>query len=239
MPEGAFQAFRHAPLRLRDDLRYLVIEGVIGAGKTTLAQLLAERFKGQLVLEAFDQNPFLGRFYQDQRRWAFQTQLAFLASRFQQQKALAARDLFHEVVVSDYAFDKDRIFAHLTLDGDERRLYETLFTLMQPATPKPDLVVYLQSTPERLLQNIALRGRPYERDISPDYIRRLNEAYDYYFFRYDRSPLLIVNTARIDFVKNKGDLEELLRQIATLKHQGMTYLNPASYEQEASVGEER
>lgn len=234
LPEGAFKTFQPGLPPLREDLHYLVIEGVIGAGKTTLAQMLAERFKAQLVLEAFDQNPFLGRFYQDQKRWAFQTQLAFLASRFQQQKALAVRDLFHQTVISDYAFDKDRIFAHLNLDGDERQLYETLFTLMQPATPKPDLVVYLQSTPERLLQNIALRGRPYEKDIRPDYIERLNEAYNYYFFRYDRSPLLIVNTARIDFVKNKNDLEELVRQIATLKHQGMTYFNPAQSDAPAS-----
>ena len=227
LPEGAFQTFKRPSPRLPEGLHYLVIEGVIGAGKTTLARMLAERFKARLVLEAFDQNPFLGRFYQDQRRWAFQTQLAFLASRFQQQKALAMRDLFHEVVISDYAFDKDRIFAHLNLDGDERQLYETLFTLMQPATPKPDLLVYLQSTPQRLLQNIAQRGRPYEKDIRPDYIERLNEAYNYYFFRYDRSPLLIVNTAPIDFVKSEPDLDELVRQITTLKHQGMTYFNPA------------
>lgn len=234
LPEGAFQTFKKGPPPLPEDLHYLVIEGVIGAGKTTLAQMLAERFGARLILEAFEQNPFLGRFYQDPQRWAFQTQLAFLANRFQQQKTLAARDLFHQVVISDYAFDKDRIFAHLNLDGDERQLYETLFTLMQPTTPRPDLVVYLQSTPERLLQNIALRGRPYEQDISPDYIERLNEAYDYYFFRYDRSPLLIINTARIDFVKNKADLEELAHQIATLRHQGMTYFNPAQPDVPAS-----
>ena len=234
LPKGTFKTFLPGPEPLRDDLHYLVIEGVIGAGKTTLAHLLAERFEAHLVLEAFEQNPFLGRFYQDPARWAFQTQLAFLASRFQQQKALALRDLFHQAVISDYAFDKDRIFAHLNLDGDERQLYETLFTLMQPATPTPDLVVYLQSTPERLLQNIAERGRPYEKDIRPDYIKRLNEAYDYYFFRYNRSPLLIVNTAHIDFIKNKSDLEELVRQIATLRHHGMTYFNPARSDAPAS-----
>ena len=214
------------PLALPDDLRYIVIEGVIGAGKTTLARILAERFDGQLVLEEFEGNPFLERFYEDRARWAFQTQLAFLASRFRQQKALLARDLFHQVTISDYAFDKDRIFAHLNLDGDELQLYETLYRLMEPATPQPDLVVYLQSTPERLMHNIRLRGRSYEADMDPGYIRALHEAYTYYFRRYAKSPLLIVNAAPIDFVKNPGDLEELLRQIATVRQAGTTYFDP-------------
>lgn len=218
---------RVPPIRLRDDLRYLVIEGVIGAGKTTLARMLAERFDGQLVLEEFDENPFLERFYEDRARWAFQTQLAFLASRFQQQKNLLARDLFHQVTIADYAFDKDRIFAHLNLEGDERQLYETLYALMEPNTPVPDLVVYLHSAPERLLQNIRQRDRAYERAMDPAYIEALHDAYTYYFFRYTKSPLLIVNAAPIDFVKNPDEGEELVRQIATVKHTGMTYFNPA------------
>jgi deoxyadenosine/deoxycytidine kinase len=211
---------------LPDDLNYIVIEGVIGAGKTSLARLMARRFGAKLVLEEFDENPFLERFYEDRERWAFQTQLAFLASRFRQQKDLRARDLFHQVVVSDYAFDKDRIFAHQNLEGDELQLYETLYKHMEPNTPTPDLVIYLQSTPERLMQNIEKRGRPYEEDMDPAYIEELHEAYNYYFFRYTKSPLLIVNAAHIDFVDNEEEREELLHHIATVKHRGTTYVNP-------------
>lgn len=213
-------------VRLPDDLRYIVIEGVIGAGKTTLAHRLAERFQAQLVLEAFEDNPFLERFYQDSERWAFQTQLTFLASRFRQQKALLGRDLFHDVLISDYAFDKDRIFAHLNLSGDELHLYETLYNLMQPATPTPDLVVYLQSSPERLMQNIGRRARSYESGMDPGYIEALNEAYNYYFFRYTKSPLLIIQATNIDFVANPEDLEELVREIATTGNAGMRYFTP-------------
>jgi len=214
------------PIRLLNDLRFIIIEGVIGVGKTTLARLMAQRFNGQLVLEEFEQNMFLERFYQDQRRWAFQTQLGFLASRFQQQKALLIRDLFHQVTIADYSFDKDRIFAYLNLEGDELQLYETLYTLMELNTPTPDLVVYLQSTTERLLQNIRQRSRPFEIHITPDYLESLNEAYTHHFFRYTKSPLLIINTARIDFVKNPDEFEELVWQIATVRHHGTTYFNP-------------
>ncbi len=214
------------PLILRDDLRHIVIEGVIGVGKTTLARILAHRFDGRLVLEEFEDNPFLSRFYEDRPRWAFQTQLSFLASRFRQQQALLKRDLFHHIFVSDYTFDKDRIFAHLNLEGDERQLYETLYSLMQATIPVPDLVVYLQSTTDRLLQNIEQRGRPYEQDMDRDYIHTLNEAYNRYFLHYTKSPLLIINSADIDFVKNPEELEQLVRQITTLRHPGTTYFNP-------------
>lgn len=213
-------------LKLPEDLRYVVIEGVIGAGKTTLARIFCERFNGKLVLEEFEQNAFLERFYEDRERWALQTQLAFLASRFKQQKRLLDRDLFHQVIVSDYAFDKDRIFAHLTLNGDELQLYETLYTLMRPATPTPDLVIYLQSSTERLMENIKKRGRSYEASMDPEYIAALNEAYNYYFFRYYQSPLLIINAAEIDFVNNTDELDELLRQVSTIRGRGTTYFNP-------------
>lgn len=212
-------------VELPEHLRYVVIEGVIGVGKTTLARTFSERFNGRLVLEEFEENPFLERFYEDPSRWAFPTQLSFLASRFRQQKRLLERDLFHQVVVSDYAFDKDRIFAHVNLAGDELTLYESLFTLMQPTTPRPDLVIYLQSTPERLMKNIAARGRVYEAKMDPKYIASLNEAYNYFFFRYTQSPLLIINSTEIDFVKNEHDLDELLRQAASARP-GTTYFNP-------------
>jgi deoxyadenosine/deoxycytidine kinase len=209
-----------------ENMRYIVIEGVIGVGKTSLARILAQKFKAMLVLEEFEQNPFLERFYEDRPRWAFQTQLSFLASRFRQQQLLMKPDLFHSFVVADYAFDKDRIFAHLNLDGDERQLYETMFKLMQSSTPVPDLVVYLQSTPQRLMSNIRLRARSFEKTMDPEYITSLNDAYNYYFFRYVKSPLLIVNTEKIDFVNNPDDLEQLVDQIRNLRHPGTTYFNP-------------
>lgn len=211
---------------MRDDLRYIVIEGVIGAGKTSLANMLATRFNGQLVLEEFEENPFLGRFYDNPKRWGFHTQLSFLASRFKQQKMVHDRSLFHQVIISDYIFDKDRIFAHLNLKDEELQLYETLFRQMQISIPRPDLVVYLQSSTDRLMQNIKKRQRPYEKQMSRKYIEELNEAYNYYFFRFERTPLLIINTTNIDFVERTEDFEELVTQIATVNHPGTTYFNP-------------
>ena len=206
-------------------LGYVAVEGVIGAGKTTLARMLADRAGGRLVLEEFEDNPFLGTFYQDRDRWAFQTQLAFLASRFRQQKTLAARDLFAPHVVADYTFDKDRIFAHVTLSGDELRLYESLYGLMEPASPVPDLVVYLRSSVDRLLHNVALRGRAYEAGIDRAYLAELSEAYDRYFFHYTKSPLLIVDASRIDFVREPATFDELVRQVGSVRG-GTSYFNP-------------
>lgn len=212
-----------------DALRYVVVEGVIGAGKTTLARLVAERMGARLVLEEFEENPFLPDFYRDPVRWAFQTQLAFLASRFRQQKELGARDLFHHATVADYTFDKDRIFAHITLDGDELQLYENLYGLMESATPQPDLVVYLQSSVDRLMQNIAHRGRPYEKNMERNYIAELAEAYDRYFRTYTKGPLLIINSTTIDFVNEPDDFERLVRRIAAMAGQtGTVHFNPDS-----------
>lgn len=219
----------HSPtFSLPDDFGYLIIEGVIGAGKTTLAHRIAEKTQGRVVLEQFEENPFLERFYDDKERWAFQTELTFLASRFQQQKDLGARDLFHRLVISDYAFEKSRIFAHQTLTGDELQLYDTLFRIMEPNVPTPDLVVYLQSTPERLMENIRKRDRSYERSMDPDYIRRLNAAYDQYFRTYRKTPLLIVNAAEIDFVEHERDLDAMLHSIANVDLEGTSYVNPAT-----------
>lgn len=186
---------------------FIAIEGVIGAGKTTLASLLAQRHNARLVLEEFEDNPFLPKFYEDRNRYAFQTQLSFLASRFHQQKNLTSRDLFSEFLVSDYLFDKDRIFARLNLEEDEMALYDRIYGIMSSIAAKPDLVIYLQCSVERLMQNIYKRGRSYEMDMSPGYLSDLNEAYNQFFYHYDRSPLLIINANEIDFVNNDSHLE--------------------------------
>ncbi len=227
LPYGSYSENAGSLIELPEHLQYIIVEGVIGAGKTTLADILANRFGAQLILERPDENPFLEKFYEDRDRWAFQTQLSYLASRFRQQQGLLKRDLFHRILISDYAFDKDRIFARINLDGDELQLYETLYTLMQPTTPVPDLIVYLQSTSERLMMNIRKRARSYEVNMEESYIGALNDAYNHYFFHYTQSPLLIVNASNIDFVEQPDDLEELVRQIASLRHPGTTYFNPA------------
>jgi len=212
---------------LPEHLQYIVIEGVIGVGKTSLTKLLAQQSDARLVLEQFEENPFLERFYSDRDRWAFQTQLSFLASRFRQQQSLGGRDLFHRHVISDYTFDKDRVFARLNLSGDELALYETMFTIMQPTTPVPDLIVYLQASTDRLMANIQRRGRSYEKEMDRSYIENLGQAYNQYFFHYNQSPLLIVNATNIDFIANPNDFNELVRQIAQLRHPGTTYFNPS------------
>lgn len=213
---------------IRENCRFLIVEGVIGAGKTTLARMISERLGAQLILEEFEENPFLDSFYVDRRRWAFHTQLSFLATRFQQQKRVAAGDLFHQFIVSDYSFEKDRIFASVNLEGDELHLYETMYSIMEPNTPVPDLAIYLQATPDRLLRNIRKRGRPYEDRIDRGYLKTLTDAYNYYFFRYTRSPLLIVNTEDVDFVQDPSAVDEMLRQIAMSRYRGTTYFRPVA-----------
>lgn len=193
--------------------RYVAVEGVIGAGKTSLAETIAERMGARLVLEEFEENPFLPRFYADPPRWAFQTQLAFLAGRFRQQRSLAAGDLFHRGVVTDYTFDKDRLFARINLSGDELQLYESLFSIMEPHAPVPDLVVYIRSSVDRLLANIARRGREYEANMDPVYLAELSVAYDQHFLRYTAGPIVVLTATDIDFVGNPSQREAVLRQV--------------------------
>jgi deoxyguanosine kinase len=196
-----------------NNYEFIAIEGVIGAGKTSLARLISERRNAKLVLEEFEDNPFLPKFYQDRSRYAFQTQLSFLASRFNQQKTLTSKDLFSDFIVSDYLFDKDRIFARLNLGTDEMALYDRIYSIMSGIAAKPDLVIFIQCSVERLLQNIYKRGREYEMEISADYLEELNEAYNHFFYHYDRSPLLIINANEIDFVSNEDHLTYIENQI--------------------------
>lgn len=194
-------------------LHYIAVEGVIGAGKTTLATLLANRLNADLVLEQFENNPFLEKFYKDRKRYAFQTQIFFLVNRYTQQQNLKQLNLFKDYLVSDYIFEKDRIFAHLNLEGDELKLYDTLASQLEKNIIKPDLVIYLQSNVDRLMENIRKRGRPFERDIQRSYIEQLNEAYNHFFFAYKTTPLLIVNTSDLDFVNNQKDLDDVIELI--------------------------
>lgn len=205
--------------------QYIVIEGPIWVGKTSLARLLAKEFNSRLILEKPEENPFLSRFYQDRKKYAFQAQVFFLLTRYQQQQEIAQLDLFNQVTISDYLFDKDRLFALLNLDENELALYEKIFQLLGGRIPTPDLVIFLQARPEVLLQRTKSRGIAYEKEIEFDYLKKLTEAYNYYFFHYDQSPLLVVNTSEIDFVRRKEDFDQLLREIRGMK-KGIWYFTP-------------
>ena len=209
------------------NLYYVAIEGVIGVGKTSLAHLLEERLNAKLVMEKFDENPFLADFYLDPERYAFQTQLFFLLSRYRQQQELRQTEVFHKLVISDYMFVKDRLFASLNLDDKEMSLYDSVAKILEKNILNPDLVIYLQAETPKLMERITLRGRDFEKNMSPDYIDALNQIYNEYFFRYQESPLLIINTNDIDFVHNEEDLEEVIRYIRQ-PVSGTKFFNPAS-----------
>ncbi len=204
--------------------RYIAIEGPIGVGKTSLAKILANQFGWRLVQEEVGHNPFLERFYENQRKYAFQTQLFFLLSRYRQQREMAQGNLFEKGVVSDYVLAKDKIFALINLEDDEISLYESIYKLLVSTLPKPDLVIYLQARPEVLLSRVRKRGIAYERNISLDYLRTLSDAYNEYFFHYNETPLLVVNTSEIDFVESPRDLEHLVREVKSVKRGTQHYI---------------
>ena len=209
-----------------DEIKFIAVEGVIGSGKTALAKKLKSRLESKLILEQFEANPFLENFYNDRKRFAFQTQMFFLINRFKQQEELNQEDLFTNFIVCDYIFDKDKIFAYLNLSAEELKLYENVFPLLSRNLRKPDLVIYLQSSLDRLMFNIKKRGRAIERNLTRNYIEELSDAYNHFFFRYNSTPLLIVNSTDIDFVNNDEDFDELFRQIFREDRGVIEYFKP-------------
>jgi deoxyadenosine/deoxycytidine kinase len=204
---------------------YIAVEGPIGVGKTSLARLLAEKTNARLFLEDVGDNPYLFDFYKDKARYAFPAQVFFLLTRFRQQQEMRATDLFYKKVICDYIFAKDKIFASVNLSERELYLYERILSLLEKDITKPDLVIYLQASTETLMQRIRKRDREYERGMDYQYLQGLNEAYNNFFFHYTQTPLLVVNTDRIDFVKNPKHLEDLRERIEK-PHIGTQYYVP-------------
>ena len=200
-----------------DQLKYVVVEGPIGVGKTTLARRLAESFGAQTLLELPHENPFLEKFYRDAARYALPTQLFFLFQRMNQLRDLAQTDLFNAPVVSDFLLDKDPIFARLTLGDDELNLYRQLYDHLCPHAPKPDLVIYLQAQPEDLIERVRKRGVAMESSISEAYLYRLCESYSRFFYHYDVAPLLMVNTENLNPAERDEDFALLLTRIKGMR----------------------
>jgi len=192
--------------------RYLAVDGPIGVGKTVLVDKLVRRFEAVKVLEDVE-NPFLPDFYRDRPGAAFQTQMYFLLSRYKQQQEVIQQELFQRLVVSDYIFQKDRIFAYLTLGDDELSIYDKLYTTLEPQVPVPDLVLYLTADVDTCMARIRKRARSFEKEISDEYMAELIDAYNHYFHYYNRSPLLVVDTRNLNFPESKSDFEELVAQL--------------------------
>ena len=208
-------------------LGYIAVEGVIGAGKTSVASLLAQRLNAKLILETFEDNPFLEKFYNNPEDYAFRTQMFFLLERYSQLQELHQKDLFHSCIVSDYVFEKDKIFAYMNLNDDELKIYEHVVQGLDKGIVSPDLVIYLQSPVERLMQNIRKRNRPVEKEITEEYIENLNEAYNYFFSRYKAAKVMIVNCEETDFVNNPADFDNLVEEIFKSDISAVKYYNPS------------
>lgn len=202
---------------MSERFRYLVVEGPIGAGKTSLARRLGEQLGTELLLEQPAENPFLARFYQDMPRYALPTQLFFLFQRAKQIEPLAQADMFRSPTVSDFLLDKDPLFARITLSGDEFALYQRIYDALRPHAPVPDLVVYLQAQPDVLVERVRRRAAPFERGISDEYLALLAENYTRFFYHYDASPVLIVNSEKLNFVERDADFDLLVERIRNMK----------------------
>jgi len=210
------------------EFQYIAVEGPIGVGKTAVVDRLAERLDATKLLEEWAENPFLRPFYDGKSGAVFQVELFFLLSRYRQQQELLQRRLFHQVTIADYVFEKSKLFAYLNLDDSELLIYEKLYGLLAEGAPRPDLVVYLQAPTEILLKRIHARGRPEEAQLSEEYLAEVNRAYNYYFFHYTQTPLLVVNTSDVDFVKRPEDLDDLLKQIRNMGKGTQYYVPMAS-----------
>ncbi len=204
--------------------RFIAVEGPIGVGKTSLVERLAPRFGARAELESVD-NPFLANFYAEADGAAFQTQLFFLLSRYRQQRDLSQADLFQSKVMTDYIFAKDRIFAYLNLNDDELAIYDKLYALLEADIPRPDLTIYLQASESVLMERIRKRRRTYERELADSYITEMTRAYEYFFHHYQSSPLLVIDTSRIDFVGREDDLLEVQAQIEKMEN-GVQFVSP-------------
>jgi len=206
---------------------YIAIEGPIGVGKTSLAEMIAEKLNARKVFEDFKKNPFLEDFYEDPENNALQTQIWFLLQRYQQQKEIKQLDVFRKGVVTDYMFEKDRLFAEFTLRSQaEFELYSNVADILEKDIIKPDMVVYLQAETPRLMKNIKQRGRDFEKGVTSAYINQVNEKYQEFFVNYDERPLLVINANNIDFVNNSNDFDNLLEVIQE-PAQGRKYFNPS------------
>jgi len=193
--------------------KYIVVEGPIGVGKTSLAKMLAQEFQARTIFERVEENPFLPKFYHARDTYACQNKTFFLLSRYQQQMELGQQDLFNQSTVADYLFAKDKIFATLTLSAEELNLYQQIYALLNDRVPKPDLVVYLQARPEVLYKRVKKRDKKYERSVTFEYLSEVAQAYNQFFFHFDETPLLVVNTSDIDFVASSNDLADLIKEI--------------------------
>lgn len=205
---------------------YVVVEGPIGVGKTSLAQKLSAAFGSDLLLERPEENPFLERFYSARQQFALPTQLFFLFQRARQLQELKQGDMFRPVRVADFLLEKDSLFARLNLDDDELRLYEQVYAQLSLDLPTPDLVIYLQAPTEVLIERVRKRGIDYERAIDRDYLQQLSEAYMRFFYQYNSAPLLIVNTAEVNFVDSDADFKILLEHILAMRGGGRHFFNP-------------
>lgn len=204
-------------MKLPDKYRYVVVEGPIGAGKTSLARKLAEQCGGAMLLEGPEENPFLANFYRDPKRHALPAQLFFLFQRAAQVRDLSQSDMFRQLTVADFMLDKDPLFAQLTLNDDELKLYQQIYAYLKLQVPTPDLVIYLQASNQTLIERVARRAASYEKDISDEYLTRLNDTYTRFFYSYNGAPLLIVNSDNLNFVDSAGDFDLLLRRIQSMR----------------------
>jgi len=206
--------------------RQIAIEGPIGVGKTSVARALGERLNARLILEESESNPFLKSFYEEPRRHAFQTQIYFMLSRYRQQQDIRQSDLFHNITITDYLYEKDRLFARLNLSEDELVLYERLQEFLSVRVPRPDLVIYLQADTDALMERIRSRGRRFEYRVERKYLEVVVQAYDRFFFEYDQCPLLIINTSEVNLSTDEAALDGLVRQLDRIRP-GHQYYTPA------------